>query len=1088
MRFAPLPEDVSVAPARSESAVLDAWRREGVFAAVQAARAQADPFVFWEGPPTANGRPGIHHVLARTIKDVACRWHTMLGRRVVRKAGWDTHGLPVELEVEKRLGINGKPEIERYGIAAFNEECRKSVWTYRKEWEELSERIGYWLDYEHPYVTYEPEYVESVWNLLKRFHDAGLVYRGKKVLPYCGRCGTGLSSHELGQPGVYRDVSDPSVVVRFRLRNPPGSEPESFLAWTTTPWTLPSNFALAVHPDRTYVRARVPLRDAHEIVWVVEPRAAAVLPKGFEVLERRTGRDLVGLRYAPLFEAALPGVATGWESRDESTLHAIHPAEFVTVEDGTGIVHQAPYGADDWDLARRERLPVRLAVGAQGRFEADVGPVRAGTWFKDADDALMGDLKARGLLFAKAHESHSYPHCWRCSQPLYYFPAPAWYLRTSSYKDRMVELNRRIRWVPPEVGEKRFGEWLENNIDWNISRDRYWGTPLPFWVCEACDGEVAVGSLSELRERAGEIPEGFDLHKPGIDEIVFPCPACRGTARRTKAVLDCWFDSGAMPYAQYHWPFGSGRASVLDQFPADFIAEGLDQTRGWFYTLHAIGAFLTATPEAGLPDGPAYKTCVVNGLVLDKDGVKMSKRLGNVVDPWKVIEEHGADALRWYLLGSGQPWLNKRFDPSGVLEVRRRFLGTLTNSYKFFAEYARIDGFDPDDPRIPPPGSRPEIDRWVLSRAQSLILEVRVRMDGYDLAGVCRALETFVVDDLSNWYIRRNRRRFWKSQTGPDKLGAFATLHEALEVCTRLAAPILPFLSELLWQRLAPVPPQPAGLESVHAQPLPVADPARVDAGLEGSMRTVTRVVELGRRLRERVGVKNRQPLPAIHVRSSDPTALALLASEFARELVLAELNVKEWGSLAADDGALCRLRTKPNWPRLGKRLGGRMKAAAAAIQELPAEGIDRLRSGEAVTIHLDGEDFEIAPEDVQVTVESRAEFEIETDGRFIVFLDLELDEALVVEGLAREVINRVNGLRKDAGLAVEDRIDLRLDAGEDALLNRALVEHRSLIQGETLAIRLSVEEIDSPAGPDPGRAAFPLDDGRTLQVRLIKA
>lgn len=1087
-RFAPLPEDVSTAPSRAESAVLEAWRQGRVFEAVQAARAGAEPFVFWEGPPTANGRPGIHHVLARTIKDVVCRWQTMLGKRVLRKAGWDTHGLPVELEVEKRLGINGKPEIERYGIAAFNEECRKSVWTYRKEWEELSERIGYWLDYEHPYVTYEPDYVESVWNLLKRFHDAGLVYRGKKILPYCGRCGTGLSSHELGQPGVYRDVSDPSVIVRFRLRDAPGTEPESLLAWTTTPWTLPSNFALAVHPERNYVRARVPLGAGHEIVWVVEPRAEAVLPKGFEVLERKRGADLVGKRYAPLFEARVPPVVTGWQARETSTLHAVHAADFVTVEDGTGIVHQAPYGADDWELARRERLPIELAVGAEGRFEVDVGPVRAGTWFKDADDALMDDLKARGLLFEKARASHSYPHCWRCSQPLYYFPAPAWYIRTSSYKDRMVELNRRIRWVPPEVGEKRFGEWLENNVDWNISRDRYWGTPLPFWVCDGCDADLAVGSLAELTQRAGELPQGFDLHKPAIDDVTFPCGQCSGTMRRTKAVLDCWFDSGAMPYAQYHWPFGQGRAAVLDQFPADFIAEGVDQTRGWFYTLHAIGAFLTASPDAGLPEGPAYRTCVVNGLVLDKDGVKMSKRLGNVVDPWKVLDEHGADALRWYLLGSGQPWLNKRFDPSGVLEVRRRFLGTLTNSYKFFAEYARIDAFDPADPGIPPPESRPEIDRWLLSRAQSLILEVRARMDGYDLSGACRSIEAFVVDDLSNWYIRRNRRRFWKSQTGPDKLAAFSTLYDALEVSTRLAAPTLPFLAESLWQRLTGIPSRAVDVGSVHAQRIPVADVKRIDATLEGSMRTVTRIVELGRRLRERAGVKNRQPLRAIHVRSSDPTALRLLETDFARELVLGELNVKGWGSLAADDGALCRLKTKPNWPRLGKRLGGKMKAAAAAIQSLPTEDVDRLRSGAPVLVRLDGEDIEISPEDVQVIVESRAEFAIETDGRFVVFLDMELDEALLVEGLAREVINRVNGLRKESGLAVEDRIDLQLDGGNDALLNRAFAEYRTLIQSETLAVHLSVQAALDTGDAEPGRAAFPIDEGRTLHVRLVRA
>jgi isoleucyl-tRNA synthetase len=1114
-RFAPLPEDVSTHPDRAESELLARWREGDVLGSVEAARAGAPAFVFWEGPPTANGRPGIHHVLARTIKDVACRWHTMLGRRVVRKAGWDTHGLPVELEVEKKLGINGKPEIERYGVAAFNEECRKSVWTYRKEWEELSERIGYWLDYAHPYVTYEADYVESVWNLLKRFHDAGLVYRGKKVLPYCGRCGTGLSSHELGQPGVYRDVLDPSVIVRFRAleSSPPGSadEPESFLAWTTTPWTLPSNVALAVHPEREYLLARRPLPVArgaekgsagHERVWLARERVAAVLGRegeDFEVLERRTGAELAGRRYAGLFEVATRIEPGAWKPRagaEEGFDRLVVSASYVTVEDGTGIVHQAPsYGVDDWETAREHLLPVLQLVGPEGKFVEDVRAragsppiVPKGTAFKAADDALVEDLGSRGLLFSKSRESHAYPHCWRCSSPLFYFATPAWYIRTTAYKERMVALNRQIRWVPGEAGQNRFGEWLENNVDWNISRDRYWGTPLPFWVCDGCDVEVAIGSLAELEARAGALPAGFDSHKPSIDAVTFACPACGGTQRRTKAVLDCWFDSGAMPYAQYHWPFGGGRALVAGQFPADFIAEGLDQTRGWFYTLHAIGAFVTSLPEVGLPDGPAYRTCVVNGLVLDKDGVKMSKRLGNVVDPWKVLQEHGADALRWYLLGSGQPWLNKRFDPTGVLEVRRRFLGTLTNSYRFFAEYARIDAFDPEDPAVPPPEQRPEIDRWLLSRTQSLVLDVRARMGEYDLAGVCRSLEAFVVDDLSNWYIRRNRRRFWKSQTGPDKLAAFATLHAALDVATRLAAPILPFLAELLWERLAPPARPGARRESVHAQRIPVADIGRIDQALEESMRTVTRIVELGRRLRERAGVKNRQPLRAIHVRSSDPAALGLLESAFATDLVLGELNVKGWGSLAADDGALCRMKAKPIWPRLGKRLGGRMKAAAAAIGDLPPEAVARLRSGTPVAVRVEGEEIEIAPEDVQVTVESRAEFDVETDGRFVVFLDMQLDEALLVEGLAREVINRVNGLRKDTGLAVEDRIELFLHPVGDELLGRALSEHRALIQSETLARSLSVQDAGA-APPDVGAfASFPLDEGRTLLVRLAKA
>ncbi|HEV8113120.1 MAG TPA: isoleucine--tRNA ligase [Planctomycetota bacterium] len=1088
--FQPLPGEVESRPSGAETEVLRAWREQKTFETVQRARSGAPPFVFWEGPPTANGRPGIHHVLARTIKDSVCRYQTMRGKRVERKAGWDTHGLPVELEVEKKLGISGKPQIEALdgGVARFNRECRESVWTYKKEWEELSERTGYWLDYASPYVTYEPEYIESVWYLLALFHGKGLVYRGKRVLPYCGRCGTGLSSHELAQPGVYREISDPSVVLRFRL--PDG---DSLLAWTTTPWTLPSNFALAVHPKRDYVRARVLKKkgsgsEPGEIVWVVRERLPAVLGAAgvdFEELGHRPGMELVGLEYAPLFDARLPEIDGGWQKAGPA--HRVQSGEFVTVEDGTGIVHQAPYGADDWDLARRNKLPVSLAVGDDGRFSRDVGPVKSGTWFKDADDALIADLKARHLLFDKVHAPHSYPHCWRCSTPLYYFPAPAWYIRTTAYRDRMVASNRAIRWVPPEL-EKRFGEWLENNIDWNISRDRYWGTPLPFWVCSnaACGHEVAIGSRKELEERThSALPADLDLHKPGIDRIEFACPRCSGVMRRTPAVLDCWFDSGAMPYAQHGWPHKAGSdARLRAQFPADFIAEGLDQTRGWFYTLHAIGSFVTSIPELGLPDGPAYKSCVVNGLLLDKDGVKMSKRLGNVVDPWKTVDEHGADAVRWYLLSSGNPWLPKRFDPAGILEVRRKFLGTLVNSYKFFAEYARLDGFDPRNPAIPAPSARPEIDRWLLSRTQSLVAEVTADLDAYDIAGACRAIETFVVDDLSNWYIRRNRRRFWKSEQGADKLAAFATLHAGLAAATLLAAPVAPFLTELLWRRLS------GSDASVHAELFPAPDAARVDRTLEASMRIVTRVVELGRALRDRSGLKIRQPLRAIHVRTSDPEGLLLLAEPFAKELLLGELNIKTLGSLAADDGALCVLKAKANFRALGKRLGGAMKAAAAVIEKLPAESIARLRAGNPVGVEVDGRAVELSPEDVQVSVETRADFDVETDGQYVVFLDTTLDDDLVVEGLAREVINRVNGLRKDSGLAVEDRIRLRATAVRGDQVLKALSAQRQLIQTETLAVELTVEdgEADGPGGSASASSReFDLGDGRALRIGLAK-
>ncbi|MCB9905746.1 MAG: isoleucine--tRNA ligase [Planctomycetes bacterium] len=1085
--FGPLADAIASDPDAAELEVLDAWRSRDVFREVQAARKDAPPFVFWEGPPTANGRPGIHHVMARTIKDTVCRYQTMLGKRVDRKAGWDTHGLPVELEVEKSLGISGKPQIEEYGVAEFNAKCRESVWKYREEWERISERIGFWLDYDDPYVTYDERYVESVWNILARFHRAGLVYQGKRVVPYCGRCGTGLSSHEIGQPGVYRDLLDPSVTVRFRVDAEDGGEAISLLAWTTTPWTLPSNVALAVHPRVEYVLARVALPVAkgeeagsagYERVWIAAARAQAVLGD-FEELERCQGVDLVGTSYHPLFDHPVTDVEPGAWEPDPALRWTVVPADYVSTEDGTGIVHQAPsYGADDWTTANENDLPVAQAVGAEGRFVADFGPVPAGTFFKDADDALMEDLKQRGLMFKKARENHSYPHCWRCDTPLFYYATPAWYIRTTSYKDRMIEYNRRCNWVPPEVGEKRFSDWLENNIDWNISRERYWGTPLPFWVCDRDDThQRALGSVEEMRAAAGGLPDGFDNHKPSIDQLRFACEECGGTMVRTKSVVDCWFDSGSMPYAQHHWPFGDSQSRLADQFPADFIAEGLDQTRGWFYSLLAVGAFVAEdAPE--LPKGVVYQNCVVNGLVLDKDGVKMSKRLGNIVDPWEAVKAHGIDAVRWYMLSSGAPWLPKRFDMEGVLEVRRRFLGTLINSYRFLADYARIDGFRPRDAAIPRVAERPEIDRWLASRSESLVGEVRARMSEYDLSGACRAVEGFVVDELSNWYIRRNRRRFWKGGAGPDKQSAYATLHGALRTVALLIAPAAPFLAEMLWERLQP------GDESVHAQFLPVADELVRDERLEASMRVVERVVEMGRALRERNNLRVRQPLRAIHLRASDPETLELLRSGFASELVLDELNIKSWGSLDADDGQLCTLRAKANFKTLGKRLGKQMKAAAAAIGELEPDRIAALRSGGSVTLELEGETVELTAADVDVSVESRADFDVEADGRMIVFLDTELDDALLREGLAREAVNRLNGLRKQAGLAIDDRIRLNLDArGEQ--LGRALLEHGDFIAAETLA---EAWQISKDALPGTEWSECELGDGELLRVSLARA
>ncbi|HIG12582.1 MAG: isoleucine--tRNA ligase [bacterium] len=1099
-RFAALPETISRAPDAAELEILAGWEEQGVFAALQVARAEAPAFVFWEGPPTANGRPGIHHMLSRTIKDTVCRQQSMLGKRVDRKAGWDTHGLPVELEVEKTLGISGKPEIEKYGIAEFNAKCRESVWTYRQEWEELSNRIGFWLDYEHPYATYDEDFVESVWYILKKFHDGGLVYRGKRVVHFCGRCGTGLSAHEVGQPGVYQDVVDPSVTVRFPVLGEDSSEPLALLAWTTTPWTLPSNVALAVHPAVEYIRARVALPVAkgaepgsagHEQVWLAAARANAVLGEDFEVLETVLGAELEGRRYSPPFEDEVPEVDPGAWQPDPARLWTVISADYVSTSDGTGIVHQAPsYGVEDWGTAGEYRLPVRQAVGTEGRLVVDVAGVRAGTFFKDTDKPLIRDLNDRGRMFKATQASHSYPHCWRCDTALMQFATPAWYIRTSSYKQRMMDYNSRCNWVPREVGEKRFENWLENNIDWNISRDRYWGTPLPFWVCEDCDAECAAGSRAEIEKLAGGLPEGFDNHKPVIDEVSFACTACGGVMRRTRAVLDCWFDSGSMPYAQHHFPFGDSSEKTARAFPADFIAEGLDQTRGWFYSLIAIGAFL-AEEEPALPTGAVYKSCVVNGMLLDRVGQKMSKSRGNALLPFEAIREHGVDAWRWYLLSSSTPgeplrveWLAKEQRAEaqgykdGVLDVRRRFLGTLLNSYKFFAEYARIDGFDPVDPDLPAAPVRPEIDRWLLSRTQTLIVAVRRSFAEYDLSGACQLIERFVVDELSNWYIRRNRRRFWKGETGADKLAAYASLHTALSAVTLLIAPVVPFVSEILWQRLGD-----SGA-SVHLEFFPEADEELVDEDLEKAMQLVERVILMGRALRERAGRKVRQPLRSISVRASDAAALELLAGEFATEQVLEELNIKAWGSLDTDDGKLCRLRAKANFKVLGRRLGSRMKAAAALILDLDSGQVARLRDGESVTLELDGEELAISPDEVTITVESSGGLDVESDGRVVVFLDAELDRELLAEGLAREVISRVNALRKDRGLAVEQRIALRLDA-DGELLEQSLAEHAGLIAGETLTSDFECSEEPLPDAP---WEEYDLGEGLSLRIALAAA
>jgi isoleucyl-tRNA synthetase len=1065
-------------PDAFEQEVLALWRQEDLLARTLEARAGAPPFVFYEGPPTANGRPGIHHVLARTLKDAVCRYWTMVGYRVERKAGWDTHGLPVELEVEKQLGISGKPEIEKYGIAAFNAKCRESVWRYKQDWERLSERIGYLLDYEHPYVTYEKDYIESVWFLLTRFAANGLLYRGRKVLPWCGRCGTGLSSHEVGQG--YKDLDDPSVWVSFPLlgghesRLASGAE---LVAWTTTPWTLPSNFAACVHPDFEYAVVKVGERK----FILLESKIAEVFGKEpCEVLGTVKGSELENWQYEPLF--AWTGGRTVLEGTDE---HRVASDPFVSAEDGTGVVHMAPYGADDFRIGQRDGYRARLCVGEDARLLAEIAGVPAGTFFRDANKDLARDLKQRGRLLKLSQYRHSYPHCWRCDTPLIYFPSPAWFLRTTAYKDEMLAANAQILWSPPEIGTGRMGEWLANNVDWALSRDRYWGTPLPVWVCDADDEHFqCVGSFEELHRRAGGLPEDFDPHRPGVDAISFPCvhsAICKCTMRRVKQVIDCWFDSGAMPYAQHHWPF-ENRELLREQFPADYIAEGVDQTRGWFYTLHAIGVFMSTVdvgrePELRLPPGPAYKSCLVNGLLLDKNGQKMSKRLGNLVDPHGAIERHGVDAIRWSLLAAGAAHQSRRYDDAAIEDVRRRVLGTLSACYDFFALYTGTEGWTLEaHAAAPARAQRPPLDRWILARLDSTTKAVRdaFRLESIEPHLALRRLDEFIVDELSNWYVRRSRRRFWGAEG--DAQDAFATLYEVLHAVARLIAPVAPFLADALWRRLVP------DTGSVHCARMPEAA-AGADADLESALEPILAAAKLGRARREKAGVRVRQPLASMTVLLPNLTHFRACADEgrptpmgFEREL-MEELNVKRihWAEDPEDAGV--RVVIKPNFPTLGPKAGAKMKAVGAVIGNFSFAEAQAIQWREARVV----EGIALAPEDVVIQYLPAEGQEAETDGFVTIVLDTQLTPALEREGLAREVLNRVQTQRKESGFEVGDRIELRVSA--DGEVAQALQEHGAWIADEALA----------PAGlrllDDAGADAktWELPGGRSVRIAVTR-
>ncbi|MSP13124.1 MAG: isoleucine--tRNA ligase [Chloroflexi bacterium] len=1025
------PVEAKVDLVQMEADILRFWKARDIFRKTMTEREGYPPYVFYEGPPTANGRPGIHHVLARVFKDLFPRYYTMKGRYVVRKAGWDSHGLPVELEIEKELGFTGKKDIEAYGIAAFNRKCRESVYRYLAEWEQITDRIGYWVDLQDAYVTLSNTYIESVWWILKQMWDKGLLYQGYKVVPYCPRCGTPLSDHEVALG--YRDVEDPSVYIKFPLRDEPGTY---FLVWTTTPWTLPGNVALAVGKDIEYVLVEAAATEenrASEKLILAKALMETALQGEYRVLKSFKGRDLLNQHYRPLY-TFLPV---------EQNANYVVAGDFVSTGEGTGIVHIAPaFGADDMALAKEHGLPILVTVDSQGKFIDEVYPWR-GIFVKDADSRIATDLQNRNLLHRTLPYRHAYPFCWRCGTSLLYYARTTWYLETTRLKDRLVDNNELIKWYPEHVQYGRFGNWLENNVDWALGRERYWGTPLPIWQCASCRHQEAIGSIAELQERSGQsLREDMDLHRPYVDEISFKCPDCRGRMERVPELIDVWFDSGAMPLAQWHYPF-ENKERFFQQFPADFICEGVDQTRGWFYSLHAIGTLLF--------DQPSFRNVVCLGLILDAQGEKMSKSRGNVVDPLMVLDGNGADATRWYLFTASPAGQERRFSTELVNEVVRRFLLTLWNTYTFFVTYANMDEWQPhmgDSNARPGVSASHHLDRWILSELHSLIEEVDDKLANYDVTGAARPIEAFV-DLLSNWYIRRSRRRFWKSEQDSDKSAAYATLYECLVTVAGLLAPFTPFIAEELYQNLVRTT-NPRTPESVHLSWFPRMDPARVDRELMKAMRLAMRMASLGHAARNKASIKVRQPLARAVIRlrsAADRELLEPLASQIADEL-----NVKQL-SLVENDQALVRLRLRPVLARLGRRLGELLPQVTAYLAADTGEMAAQLAAGQSVTIRLGRQAIELAPEDVLVDMAPREGFVTADEGGYLVAITTDLTPELVDEGLARELVRRIQGLRKTANFALGDRIITYYQG--DVGLQQVMSNFGEYIRSETLSSTL---------------------------------
>jgi isoleucyl-tRNA synthetase len=1055
-----------------EQRILDRWRARNVFERSLAKREGSPLWGFYEGPPTANGRPGSHHVLSRVFKDIYPRYRTMTGHYVPRKAGWDCHGLPVELEIERELGISSKEEIEEYGIAEFNQRCRESVFRYVEEWNRLTERIGFWLDLDDPYVTLTNEYIESVWWALRRMWDDGRLYEGHKVVPYCPRCGTALSSHEVALG--YHDVEDPSVYVKLPIRDPAPTDqiPESplepgdqLLVWTTTPWTLITNAAVAAGPEIEYVRARV----GDEVFVLAGDRLEHTLGGDAEALAHFPGEAIAGTAYAPPF-----GYITDYGPRG----HTVLLADFVTTEEGTGLVHTAiAFGEDDFRLGEQYGITLQNPVDLRGRFDERITDF-AGRAVKEADPDIVKALKQKGRLLRAESYLHAYPHCWRCDTPLLYYAKASWYVKTTEVRDRMLAANEEIGWHPEHIKDGRFGKWLEGNVDWALSRDRYWGTPLPIWECDSpdCEERFCAGSLASLLERGAEVPD--DLHRPYIDQVSFGCEAegCEGTMRRVLSVIDTWFDSGSMPWAQYHYPF-ENQDLFEQRFPADFICEAIDQTRGWFYTLLAEAVLLF--------DSSSFRNVVCLGLILDPEGKKMSKSIGNVVEPWDVIDRHGADALRWYYFASQQPWAGYRFSVDTVGDAVRHFLLTLWNTYSFWVTYANASGIDPADlPYLPEwtSGSSEggtELDRWAVSRLQATIATVREQMDGFDCTSAAREIADYT-DELSNWYVRLSRRRFWDGDRA-----AIETLRFCLGETAKMLAPFTPFVADEIYANLlfgeVPGLDQPVEIwsadapDSVHLCDFPELDHSLVELELEAGMEAVRRTVELGRAARSQAKVKLRQPLRKAVVVASDTERAAI---ERLAEVVASELNVKEI-DFVHTEAELVSYRVKPNYRSLGPRFGKNMPQVAAAVEALDAGGVaEQLEAGAEVGIAIDGKEHTLTADDINLVMEPLEGYQVEAEAGHAVALELELDDGLRREGLAREVVRAVQEARKQAGLEVSDRISLEL-GGDDELIAAAR-EHETYIAGETLAT-----SVGYGADGAAGRATI---EGRELLIAVSKA